>query len=234
MGHRYARYLNLHYEIFQNTSCSFQPMKFLKFILLMVVLGVVALVSTNYWVIYKAKEDVYSKINDLPKNKVGLLLGTSKYMAKGGINLYYAYRIDAAVALFKAGKIDYILVSGDNGSEYYDEPTTFKGDLIKRGIPEDRIVLDFAGFRTLDSVVRAKEVFGQDAFTIISQKFHNERAIYLAKNFKIDAIAFNAKDVGNLYGLRTRGREYLARVKASIDVLFNVQPKFLGEKIQIE
>jgi SanA protein len=200
----------------------------------MVVLGVVALVSTNYWVIYKAKEDVYSKINDLPKNKVGLLLGTSKYMAKGGINLYYAYRIDAAVALFKAGKIDYILVSGDNGSEYYDEPTTFKGDLIKRGIPEDRIVLDFAGFRTLDSVVRAKEVFGQDAFTIISQKFHNERAIYLAKNFKIDAIAFNAKDVGNLYGLRTRGREYLARVKASIDVLFNVQPKFLGEKIQIE
>ncbi|MCL8009169.1 vancomycin high temperature exclusion protein [Gelidibacter japonicus] len=200
----------------------------------MVVLGVVALVSTNYWVIYKAKEDVYSKINDLPKNKVGLLLGTSKYMAKGGINLYYAYRIDAAVALFKAGKIDYILVSGDNGSEYYDEPTTFKDDLIKRGIPEDRIVLDFAGFRTLDSVVRAKEVFGQDAFTIISQKFHNERAIYLAKNFKIDAIAFNAKDVGNLYGLRTRGREYLARVKASIDVLFNVQPKFLGEKIQIE
>lgn len=200
----------------------------------MVVLGVVALVSTNYWVIYTAKEDVYSKINDLPKNKVGLLLGTSKYMAKGGINLYYAYRIDAAVALFKAGKIDYILVSGDNGSEYYDEPTTFKDDLIKRGIPEDRIVLDFAGFRTLDSVVRAKEVFGQDAFTIISQKFHNERAIYLAKNFKIDAIAFNAKDVGNLYGLRTRGREYLARVKASIDVLFNVQPKFLGEKIQIE
>lgn len=209
-------------------------MKFLKFISLIAVIGIVVLVSTNYWVIYKAKEDVYSKINDLPKNKVGLLLGTSKYMAKGGINLYYAYRIDAAVALFKAGKIDYILVSGDNGSEYYDEPTTFKGDLIKRGIPEDRIVLDFAGFRTLDSVVRAKEVFGQDAFTIISQKFHNERAIYLAKNFKIDAIAFNAKDVGNLYGLRTRGREYLARVKASIDVLFNVQPKFLGEKIQIE
>ena len=93
-------------------------MKFLKFISLIAVIGIVVLVSTNYWVIFKAKEDVYSKINDLPKNKVGLLLGTSKYMAKGGINLYYAYRIDAAVALFKAGKIDYILVSGDNGSEY--------------------------------------------------------------------------------------------------------------------
>lgn len=200
----------------------------------MVILVVAALVSSNYWIIYKAKDDVYSKVNDLPKNKVGLLLGTSKYRVQGGINLYYAYRIDAAVALFNAGKIDYILVSGDNETEYYDEPTTFKNDLIKRGIPEDRIVLDFAGFRTLDSVLRAKEVFGQEAFTIISQKFHNERAVYLAKHFNINAIAFNARDVTNRYGLKTRAREYFARVKASIDVLFNVQPKFLGEKIKIE
>lgn len=209
-------------------------MKFLKTILLLVILGVVALVATNYYIILKAKDNVYSNITELPKNKVGLLLGTSKYMVKGGVNPYYAYRIDAAVALFEAGKIDYILVSGDNGSAYYDEPTMFKDDLLKRGIPENRIVLDFAGFRTLDSVVRAKEVFGQNAFTIISQKFHNERAIYLANNFQIDAIAFNAKDVDNLYGLRTRGREYLARVKAAIDVLFNVQPKFLGEKMPLE
>jgi len=195
---------------------------------------VVALLSTNYWIVYKAKDAVYSKVNDLPKNKVGLLLGTSKYRAQGGINLYYAYRIDAAVALFNAGKIDYILVSGDNGTEYYDEPTTFKNDLVKRGIPEDRIVLDFAGFRTLDSVLRAKEVFGQESFTIISQKFHNERAVYLAKHFNINAIGFNARDVTHRYGLKTRAREYLARIKASIDVVFNVQPKFLGEKIKIE
>ncbi|WP_223266440.1 SanA/YdcF family protein [Gelidibacter gilvus] len=200
----------------------------------MVILVVAVLVISNYWIIYQAKDDVYSKVNDLPKNKVGLLLGTSKYRVQGGINLYYAYRIDAAVALFNAGKIDYILVSGDNETEYYDEPTTFKNDLIKRGIPEDRIVLDFAGFRTLDSVLRAKEVFGQESFTIISQKFHNERAVYLAKHFNINAIAFNARDVTNRYGLKTRAREYFARVKASIDVLFNVQPKFLGEKIQIE
>ncbi|RXJ49405.1 vancomycin high temperature exclusion protein [Gelidibacter gilvus] len=209
-------------------------MKFLKTLLFMVILVVAVLVISNYWIIYQAKDDVYSKVNDLPKNKVGLLLGTSKYRVQGGINLYYAYRIDAAVALFNAGKIDYILVSGDNETEYYDEPTTFKNDLIKRGIPEDRIVLDFAGFRTLDSVLRAKEVFGQESFTIISQKFHNERAVYLAKHFNINAIAFNARDVTNRYGLKTRAREYFARVKASIDVLFNVQPKFLGEKIQIE
>ncbi|WP_027124586.1 SanA/YdcF family protein [Gelidibacter mesophilus] len=209
-------------------------MKFLKIILLLILFIVLALVSTNYWIIYKAQDHVYTKISDLPKNKIGLLLGTSKYVAKGQINHYYTYRIDAAVALFKAGKIDIILISGDNGNEYYDEPTTFKNDLMKRGIPEKRIVLDFAGFRTLDSVVRAKEVFGQDAFTIISQKFHNERAIYLAKNFNIDAIAYNARDVDNRYGLKTRAREYLARVKACIDVLFNVQPKYLGEKLKIE
>ncbi|HUH27413.1 SanA/YdcF family protein [Gelidibacter sp.] len=209
-------------------------MKFLKTVLLLVIIMVVALLSTNYWIVYKAKDAVYSKVNDLPKNKVGLLLGTSKYRAQGGINLYYAYRIDAAVALFNAGKIDYILVSGDNGTEYYDEPTTFKNDLVKRGIPEDRIVLDFAGFRTLDSVLRAKEVFGQESFTIISQKFHNERAVYLAKHFNINAIGFNARDVTHRYGLKTRAREYLARIKASIDVVFNVQPKFLGEKIKIE
>ena len=209
-------------------------MKFLKIILLIVILLGITIVGNNYWYIHKAKDHIYSKVNDVPKNKVGLLLGTSKFVAKGGINRYYAYRIDAAVALYKAGKIEYILISGDNGSPYYDEPTTFKNDLIKRGVPEDKIILDFAGFRTLDSVVRAKEIFGQHSFTIISQKFHNERAIFLAENFDIDAIAFNAKDVGRRYGFRVNLREYFARAKASIDVLFNVKPKHLGEKIKIE
>lgn len=194
----------------------------------------IAIVSNNYWYSIKAKDRIYTKVGDVPKNKVGLLLGTSKYVAKGGINRYYAYRIDAAVALYQAGKVDYILVSGDNGSPNYDEPTTFKNDLIKRGIPEDKIILDFAGFRTLDSVVRAKEIFGQPSFTIISQRFHNERAIFLAKYFDIDAVAFNAKDVGSRYGFKVKIREYFARAKASIDVLFNVKPKFLGETIKIE
>ena len=209
-------------------------MKIIRILLLIMTILLIALVATNYWVTYKAKDRVYTAISEIPKNKVGLLLGTSKYVSNGHINLYYAYRIDAAVDLFKAGKIEYILISGDNGHKNYDEPSTFKSDLIERGIPEDRIYLDYAGFRTLDSVVRAKEIFGQNEITIISQEFHNERAIYLADNFNIDAIAYNAKDVGNRYGLKTRAREYLARAKASIDLVFNVEPKFLGEKINIE
>ena len=208
-------------------------MKFIKIILIFFIILAIGIVSNNYWFIHNAKDRVYSKVSEVPKNKVGLLLGTSKFLTNGQVNLYYAYRIDAAVALYKAGKIEYILISGDNGSTHYDEPTTFKEDLINRGVPEDKIVLDFAGFRTLDSVVRAKEIFGQHSYTIISQKFHNERAIFLADNFNVDAIAFNAKDVDNNYGLKTRVREYFARSKASIDVLFNVKPKFLGEKIKI-
>jgi SanA protein len=177
----------------------------------------------------------YDDIDSLPHNKVGLLLGTSPLDRQGNKNLYFIYRIDAAEQLVKAGKIDYILISGDNSTEGYDEPTWMRDSLVARGVPEDRIVLDFAGFRTLDSVVRAKEIFGQDSFTIISQQFHNERAIYLADLNGIDAVAYNAKDVTMWQKwLKIHGREYLARVKMMIDIAVNKQPHFLGEKIEIE
>ena len=141
--------------------------------------------------------------------------------------------MDATVALYKAGKIDYVIVSGDNSTKEYDEPSTFKEDLIKGGIPEGRIYLDYAGFRTLDSVVRVKEIFGQESVIIISQQFHNERAIYLAEHYDIKAIGYNAKNVSKHYGFKTNLREYLARTKVFIDILLGVQPKFLGEKIDI-
>ncbi|MEN8194411.1 MAG: ElyC/SanA/YdcF family protein [Bacteroidota bacterium] len=167
-------------------------------------------------------------------NKVGLVLGTSKLLSDGRINLYFKYRISAVVELFNAKKIDFILVSGDNSKATYDEPSDFKNELIKYGIPENKIFLDYAGFRTLDSVVRAKEVFGLNEFTIISQKFHNERAIFLADNYSINAIGFNAKDVNGKNGIKTKIREYLARTKAYIDIVIGVKPKFLGEKIEIK
>ena len=181
----------------------------------------------------KASALVYNSVTEIPHNKVGLLLGTSKYVAKGKLNLYYKHRIEAAHSLFTSGKIDYILVSGDNSTDYYNEPKKFKADLISIGIPENRIILDYAGFRTLDSVVRAKQVFGESAITIISQRFHNERALFIACNYNMQAIAFNAQDVSIKYGLRVQIREYLARVKVFIDILFNVQPKFLGDPIPI-
>ena len=175
----------------------------------------------------------YLSANNIPHNKVGLLLGTSKFLSDGRINLYYKYRIDAAVQLFKAGKIDFILVSGDNSTKDYDEPSMIKQDLIDNGVPENKIFLDYAGFRTLDSVVRCKEIFGQNSITVISQQFHNERAIYIAERKGMDAVGFNAKDVTAYYGFKTQLREKFARVKMHIDLIFGKNPKFLGEKIEI-
>ncbi len=195
---------------------------------------VLMLTTFNYIVIRSTKNLTFDSVTTIPKNKVGLLLGTSKYLRNGYINLYYKYRVDATVRLYKAGKIAFVLISGDNGNTNYDEPSTFKEDLIKSGIPADKIFLDYAGFRTLDSVVRAEAIFGQSSFTIISQKFHNERAVFIAIQKGMRAVAYNAKDVSRRYGIRVQLREYLARTKVFIDLLFGINPKFLGEKIEIK
>ena len=126
------------------------------------------------------------------------------------------------------------MVSGDNSSTDYDEPSTIKNDLVAQGIPPTKIFLDYAGFRTLDSVVRSKEIFGQHEVTIISQQFHNERGIYIAESKGMKAVGINAKDVSTPYGFKTRLRERFARVKMMLDLIFGKKPKFLGEKIQIK
>lgn len=188
----------------------------------------------NQVVIRQVKGLTYNSLEEIPVNKVGLVLGTSPVLKSGMVNPYFQYRVEATVALFKAQKITCVLVSGDNGRSDYNEPQAFKDELVKRGIPESKIILDYAGFRTLDSMVRAKEIFGQTKLTVISQKFHNERAIFLAKHYDIEAVGFNARDLPSALGIKTQLREYLARTKLFFDILFSVSPKFLGEKIQIE
>lgn len=207
--------------------------KKIKILLVLISVVLVFIVVSNYTIASYAQEKTYDEVSAIQKNKVGLVLGTSKMLQNGRVNLYFKYRIEATVALYKAGKIEFVLVSGDNSTSSYDEPTDFKEELIKKGIPEHKIFLDYAGFRTLDSVIRAKEIFGQEKITIISQEFHNERAIYLAGKNDIEAIGFNARNVSRRYGLKVQLREYLARTKVFLDMLFGVEPKFLGEKIEI-
>lgn len=197
-------------------------------------LVVTSIYVSNKVIINNAEGKLFNSTENISKNKVGLLLGTVKYLSDGRINLYYQFRLNAAVELYKAEKIDFILVSGDNGSQGYDEPTDFKNDLIEAGIPESKIYLDYAGFRTLDSMVRVKEVFGQTSVTIISQQFHNERALYLANHFDIEAIGYNARGVSGKKAVKVQLREYLARVKVFVDILLNVNPKFLGEPVEIK
>lgn len=208
--------------------------KYIKRFTIFGVLLVAFIVLCNTLIIFNAEGKTFSNLNSTPKNKVGLVLGASKFTNGNQINLYYKYRLEAAEALYKAGKIEFILISGDNSRLDYDEPSDFKNDLIAKGIPENHIYLDYAGFRTLDSVVRAKAIFSLEQCTIISQKFHNERALYLAQKKGINAVAFNAKDISGRYGLKTNLREYLAKTKAVIDILFRVQPKFYGKKINIK
>jgi SanA protein len=176
---------------------------------------------------------LYTDAKTIPFNRVGLLLGTSKHLASGYSNLYYDFRIEAATRLLKEGKIRYLIISGDNSRKEYSEPEDMRADLMAAGIDSSVIFLDYAGFRTFDSIVRLKEVFGQDSVTIISQPFHNERALYMAAKEGITAIGFNAADVSARYGFRVQLREKLARVKVFVDYWLGKKPKFLGSKVII-
>ncbi|TDL99472.1 MAG: protein SanA [Flavobacteriaceae bacterium] len=189
----------------------------------------------NFFYMNRATENLlYNSVDEIPFRTYGVVLGTSKYMVGGGINRYYENRIIAANALYKAGKIKYILVSGDNMVKSYNEPKQMKASLVELGIPSDKIFEDFAGRRTLDSVIRANQVFGLDTFTLISQEFHNVRGTFLAKEKGIDVIGFNAEDVKtSRMKIKNLSREMLARVKARLDLIFGVAPEVLGNKISL-
>jgi SanA protein len=207
----------------------------IKASILLFIVVIVLIYFCNTLVEQKSSLLLYNSIDSVPYNNAGLVMGTSKYLRNGNLNYYFYYRIDAAEKLFKSGKIKFIIVSGDNRKASYNEPRMMRAELIKRGIPKEAIILDFAGFRTLDSVVRSKEIFGQDSITVISQAFQNERAIYVAKYYGISAIGFNAKDVNFQAGFKTQLRELLARVKLMLDVhITNKQPRFLGERIAVK
>jgi len=180
--------------------------------------GITLVLLCNGWVVYSTRNQIFFDIRQLPSNDVGLVLGTSKFVASGKENLFFRYRMDATARLFKEGKIKYIILSGNNDSEYYNEPSDMRKALLKLGVPEDVMTLDYAGFRTFDSVVRCKEVFNQDKITIISQNFHNARALYIGNFEGVEAIAFAAQDVPNGYSIKTLIREYLARPLAMVDV----------------
>lgn len=214
----------------------------MKKITLILFIGLLFIVSTimlcHYSVVWNANGKIYTKIEDIPASDIGLLLGTPPQTRYGGMsNSFFNYRIDAAEALYKAGKIGYLLISGDDNSlNGLNEVQCMKDSLIIRGIPASVIFLDRKGLRTFDSVVRTSTLFGVKSFTIISQKFHNERAIYLAEHLNLDiekVQAFNAKSPTSKLSLLTYLREYLARVKMFMDIFFKDEIEVLDEKIDL-
>lgn len=185
-------------------------------------------VYTNLLPAKSAKGRLFSDAQQIPRHRVGLVFGCDDQI-DGRENLYFRYRIEAAVRLWEAGKISCILVSGDNRSKYYNEPQAMKKALVDRGVPANRIVEDFAGLRTLDSVIRAKEIFGANEIIFVSQGFQNERAIYIALANGIDAVGLNARDVPGSGGYRTKLREVGARVLMWLDVnILSTRPEVMG------
>ncbi|GGF00950.1 SanA protein [Chishuiella changwenlii] len=204
------------------------------FLLLFITVVTLFSVYANYKIEKSTQSFVTDKIEKLPNTKVAVVLGTSPNLKNGFQNYYFTYRIQAAAELYKSGKVSHFILSGDHGKKNYNEPEAMKLALVKNGIPANVIYLDYAGFRTLDSMIRAKEIFGQSKFIVVSQKFHNQRAIYIAKQNGIEVFGYNAKDVNKQMGFKTNVREYFARTKVFIDNWFSVKPKFLGEKIKIK
>ena len=200
---------------------------------LLAIVGVVMVVVNYYWVEKKTAPYIYPEVGELPTHKVGLVLGTSKYLSTGQKNLFYQYRIQAAWELFQAGKVEHLLLSGDNGTPEYNEPAMMQADLIAKGVPAERIHLDYAGFRTLDSVVRARAIFGQHQLVCVSQPFHVARAIYIGQRKGIKMVGYPARAVAAEYGRSVMFREYLARVKMQLDLLFGKQPRFYGPPVEI-
>jgi SanA protein len=214
----------------------FSKKLFFRFYIPVSLLVLVFTFYCSYRVEKNAIGKLYTDVSEVPYNKVGLLLGTCKTMKdRKTINPFWKFRLEAAYALWKAKKIDRILISGDNGWHGYNEPQDFLDEFIAMGIPDSCLVCDFAGFRTHDSVIRCKKIFGQKKVTIISQQFHNERALFIARKYGLEAVGFNANDVSFRSGLYTFFREKAARVLLFLDLyVLDTQPHFLGKKISIK
>ena len=210
--------------------------KFRKYLYILLAVGlipIIFLIASNMVIVKSTTTCIYTDVNAIPQNDIGLVLGTSKY-ATGGINLYFKYRIEAAAELYFSGMIKHIIVSGDNHVQGYNEPEQMKQSLVKLGVPAERITCDYAGLRTLDSVVRLKKIFMVNKATIISQRFHLQRALFIAKHYHIDAIGYCSKDVNANYGRNTNIRELFARSKAVLDLyLLHTKPRHLGAEIKI-
>ena len=192
---------------------------------------VLVFISTNLWVVQATKSSIDFQAQDLPENDVALVLGTSKKLASGYDNPYFQTRIETAYQLFRSGKVKHFLLSGDNRTIYYNEPVDMQKALIEKGVPDSLITLDYAGLRTLDSVVRCKEIFGQSKFTIITQKFHAHRALFISQYYDLDAVAYIAPSPPLGFSWKVKMREMLARPLAILDLyVFGKEPKHWGKK----
>jgi len=176
------------------------------------------MIAINVWMVVSTKNQLFTSIDDVPYNEVGLVLGTSNKNRNGSKNIFFAERMSTTANLLKNGKINKVIVSGDNRSKYYNEPLMMKTALIELGVSKEKIMMDTAGFRTIESIKNVEKEFGLKKITIITQEFHGYRALYISNYFHLNAQVMSTrrlplKDSGNV-----RIREFFARIKAFLDL----------------
>lgn len=205
--------------------------RLLKYALLGGVLVIALFLGCHALNVCAGRGRLFTNVDKLPPRDAGLVLGTAARLGTGDVNPFFKYRMDAAAKVYHAGKVRHLLVSGDNRRRDYNEPVAMRDALVARGVPAHAITLDYAGLRTLDSVVRAKEIFGLTKLTIISQRDHDQRALLIAEHHGIDAVAFCARDVPLRRSTGARIHEWLARVKAVLDLyVLHTRPRHLGQR----
>jgi SanA protein len=193
---------------------------------------VLVVVGFNSWIVFRSHSRVAETVAAVPVTRVALVLGTSKTLQSGRTNAHWRGRMDAAAALWKAGKVRQILVSGDNRRADYNEPRDMRDGLVERGVPVEMITLDYAGLRTLDSVIRAQEIFDLKECVIVSDDFHLPRALWLADRRGMKATGFHGTPLSWELSGKTRVREWLARMNAALEEwVLGTEAKHYGEKV---
>ena len=208
--------------------------KAFKILGLLLLTAFLALVLANGWVYQSTKGQLVEGIEDMPEAEVALVLGTSPKLMTGDPNPYFHERLQIAADLYSKGKVKHIIVSGDNQTRYYNEPARMLNGLVELGVPETGITRDSAGFRTLDSIVRCKKVFGQDNIIIITQPFHSHRALFISNFYEMNAHAPADSEIPAGFSYKVKVREYLARALAIWDLyIINKEPEFLGTEKEL-
>jgi len=213
----------------------FRYRRALLFSLTAFLLLIAFILAANFWVIRRTRDGIITRAAALPQNDVTMILGTSRTVRGRWVNPFFEGRMNAAAELYREGKTRHFLVSGDNGHEGYDEPTWMRDALVTRGVPASAITMDFAGFRTLDSMARAKAVFGLQRFTIITDDFHEPRAIFLARSYGLDVVGYPSASIPFRWSKMTRARELISRTVACVEVYaLHTKPRYFGPKVEIQ
>jgi len=200
------------------------------FIILGLELLIISIFAINIIIYVETKPYIYNDITKAPNAEAALIPGAAIFQ-DGALSSIFIDRVDMAIKLYEAKKVSKILVSGDNSTDSHNEVNPVRLYLISKGIPDQDIFLDHAGFDTYSSMYRARDIFGVSSILITSQSFHLPRAVFIARQLGIKAYGANA-DIGHIL-FRNYVREIFADEKAILDLTFNRKPKYLGEKIPI-